>query len=311
MIKIAVITGPTASGKTELAAALAELLDGEVICADAMQLIAELRVGTARPSPEETRAVPHRLFGSVGVEKYASLPFGAAEYVKIAGAAAADAASRGKLPILCGGTGLYIDSLIYGVKFSDAAADGEYRRELAEYAAARSPEALHALLAGIDPDSAAAVHPNNVRRVIRALEIYKSTGVTKSELDRASREGGSEYKSAKICLTFADREALYARINQRAASMLEAGWLDEARALAAAGLEPAVRRAGAIGYGELFDVLQNRLTWEEAADIIRRKTRNYAKRQLTWLRRDANSIWVETDNCKNIINICAERIKTL
>ena len=276
---ILAVVGPTASGKTALAVELAHLFDGEVICCDSMQIYREMSIGTAKPTEEEKRGVPHHLFDIKDPDE----PFSAMEYATLAEEAVQDILSRGKLPVFCGGTGLYLDAFLRGGMPDTPGADPALRDELAAFAEAHGAEALHAELAAVDPESAALSHPNNLRRVIRALEIYKLTGVPKSEWDRRSREVPSRYNAAVLGLVFQSRALLYDRIDRRVDIMLKDGLLEETRALLDAGVfERSPTAAAAIGYKELLPFLRGESALEDAVNELKTATRRYAKRQLTW-----------------------------
>lgn len=277
--KILAVVGPTASGKTSLAVELALRLDGEIICCDSMQIYREMSIGTAKPTEEEKRGVPHHLFDIKNPDE----PFCAMEYVTLAEQAVADILSRGKLPVFCGGTGLYLDAFLRGGMPETPGADADLRAELTAFAERHGAEALHAELVRVDPESAAQAHPNNLRRVIRALEIYRLTGVPKSEWDRRSRELPSRYNAAVLGLVFENRSLLYDRIEQRVDMMLADGLLEETRALLDAGVfERSPTAAAAIGYKELLPYLRDEGTLDEGVTELKTATRRYAKRQLTW-----------------------------
>ena len=277
--KILAVVGPTASGKTALAVALAKALDGEVVCCDSMQIYRRMSIGTAKPTEEEKCGVVHYLFDIKDPDE----PFSAMEYVTLAEQAVTDILSRGKLPVFCGGTGLYLDAFLRGGMPQTPGADEGLRKELAAFAEANGAEALHAQLAAVDPESAESAHPNNLRRVIRALEIYRLTGVPKSEWDRRSNTQPSRYNAAVLGLVFADRALLYDRIERRVDLMLADGLLAETRALSDAGVfERSATAAAAIGYKELLPYLAGSCSLEEAVTELKTATRRYAKRQLTW-----------------------------
>lgn len=277
--KILAVVGPTASGKTALAVELALRLGGEVVCCDSMQIYREMSIGTAKPTEEERRGVPHHLFDIKDPDE----PFSAQEYAALAEAAVTDILSRGKLPVFCGGTGLYLDAFLRGGMQETPGADPALRAELTAFAEAHGAEALHARLVAVDPESAAQAHPNNLRRVIRALEIYSLTGVPKSEWDRRTRTLPSRYNAAVLGLVFADRALLYERIERRVDIMLADGLLEETRALLDAGVfERSPTAAAAIGYKELLPYLRGESSLEEAVTELKTATRRYAKRQLTW-----------------------------
>ena len=300
--KIIVVCGPTASGKTCVSVELAKILGAEIISADSVQIYKELGIGAAKPTAGEMSGIKHHLIDIISVT---SAPFSVAGYVKEADARARDIQSRNKRVIVCGGTGLYIDHFINGTEFSDRGRDAEYRERLEALPGCD----LYKMLAETDPGSAEKIHPNNRQRIIRALEIYKLTGMPKSESDRLAYPEKPKYDSIKLALNFSDRGALYEKINGRVDTMLENGLLEEARGLYERGLERDIRRTGAIGYVELLDYFNGLCGFGEAVENIKRHTRNYAKRQLTWFKKDPKTIWVETgapggkivENCLNLL----------
>ena len=229
--RIIAVVGPTASGKTALSIALAKALGGEIVSCDSMQIYRGMDIGTAKPDMAERDGVPHHLIDIVDPDA----SFDASDYVAAATAAVEDILARGKTPIFCGGTGLYLDSFLRG-GFCETADSPQLREELTRRAEQIGNEAIHAELRAVDPEAADAIHPNNVRRVIRALEVYHATGVTKSELDRRSRQGKPRYDAIVLAIRFADREQLYRRIDMRVDIMLEQGLLDETRRLMEAGV---------------------------------------------------------------------------
>ncbi len=302
--KIAAIIGPTASGKTALSIALAKKYNGEIICCDSMQIYREMNIGTAKPTPHETEGVPHHLFDFVDP----CISYSCADYVADARAKIDEIVSNGKLPIICGGTGLYLDSLLRQGYFEDIETLPEYREELQRLAIDEGNEKVHALLREVDPESADAIHPNNLKRVIRALEIYKSSGVPKSELDKRSVEGDSPYDALVIGLRFIDRQALYARINRRVDIMIEQGLEDETRRLIANGVfDSNGTAAQAIGYKELLGYINGEMTLPEAIDALKTASRRYAKRQMTWFGAKEYVHWIDVDeyNFENILNNAA------
>lgn len=290
--KIIALVGPTASGKSALAVALAKALGGEVVSCDSMQIYEKLNIGTATPTVAEMDGVPHHLISCVEPE----VAFSCADYVSLADAAIADVVSRGKLPILCGGTGLYLDALLRGGLASEADSDADLRDELMRFAADHGNEALHKRLAEVDPISAAAIHPNNVKRVARALEIYLVSGVTKSELDERTKSFESKYDATVIGIGFHDRGVLYSRIDRRVDMMVEDGLIDETRELLADGVfERSLTAAQAIGYKEIIPYLEGKITLDAALDDLKRATRRYAKRQLTWFSAKDYVNWIYAD----------------
>ena len=291
--KIIAVVGPTASGKTSLSIALAKELGGEILSCDSMQIYRDMDIGTAKPSAEEQDGVPHHLIDIAAADE----PFSCAEYAALAKNKIAEVASRGKLPIFCGGTGLYLDGVLRGGNsYEKTETDPTYRAELEQVAAEQGAETVHAMLAAVDPDAAQATHPNNVKRVIRALEIYHTTGVTKTELDRRSVQVESEYDALVLGIRFPDTEELYERINLRVDLMIEQGLLDECRRLMEAGVfERSATAAQAIGYKELFPYLRGEMPLENCVETLKMATRRYAKRQMTWFRMHGNVVWLDRD----------------
>lgn len=277
--KILAVVGPTASGKSALAVALAKALDGEVVSCDSMQIYRGMDIGTAKPTLTECGGIPHHLLDIVEPEA----EFSVMDYVAAAEAAIADILARGKLPILCGGTGLYLDAVLRGGVLESPGADPTVRAALSARAAREGNEVLHRELAAVDPEGAAAIHPNNLRRVIRALEIYMATGIPKSEWDRRSNLAPARYRAAVLGLTFQNRELLYARIERRVDEMLEMGLEQETRRLLERGVFDASRTASAaIGYKELLPYLRGECDRAAAVAELKTATRRYAKRQITW-----------------------------
>ena len=290
MTKILAIVGPTGGGKSALALALAEEFGGEIISCDSMQIYRRMDVGTAKPTAEEMARVPHHMIDVVDPDE----DFSCVDYVAMATKAVEDCASRGRLPILCGGTGLYLDALLRKNDFESMKSDDGLRVELAAFAEQKGAEALWRELLRVDPESAQATHPNNVKRVIRALEIYRLSGITKAELDRRSKEGGFRYDATVIGLRYEDRDLLYRRIDRRVDQMLEMGLLEETAALDEEGVFEKNRTAAqAIGYKELLPYLHGVCERSEAVGQLKMATRRYAKRQLTWFSAKDYVTWVE------------------
>lgn len=267
--KIIAICGPTASGKTSLSIALAKEIDGEIISCDSMQIYRKMDIGTAKPTVKEMAGVKHHLIDI----RDPGESFNVSDYKEEAERAIEDIQSRGKRAIFCGGTGLYLDAVLTANVFSSGASDEEYRASLEKIDNAE----LHRLLRECDPMSAEAIHQNNKKRVIRALEIFHATGITKTEWDKRSREEGSV--ESKVFMLDWPREMLYARIDRRVDIMLEEGLVEEARSLRSTYGKTA---AQAIGYKELDPYFDGLISLDEASENIKRATRNYAKRQLTW-----------------------------
>ncbi|HHW08792.1 MAG TPA: tRNA (adenosine(37)-N6)-dimethylallyltransferase MiaA [Firmicutes bacterium] len=289
-----VLVGPTAVGKTEVAIELALLLGGEVVGADSMQIYRGMDIGTAKPRPEERRGVPHHLIDVVDP----GTPFNVATYRRLATAAIAGIHLRGALPILCGGTGLYIKAVLGDFLFPDEGALPELRRQLEERAQHEGAAVLHAELAQVDPETAARLHPNDIRRVIRALEVYKSTGEPLSvHLARQNQPGTNDscpYQVVKIGLV-RRREELYERINRRVIWLVENGLLEETKRLMDMGFFSGNMKvaAQAIGYKEMYRYLTGEISLEQAIADLQKATRRYAKRQLTWFRSDKEIRWFD------------------
>lgn len=292
--KIIAIVGCTASGKTSLSVELAKRLGGEIVSCDSMQIYRGMDVGTAKPDMAERAGIPHHLIDVA--DPCAPAGYSCADYVRDARAAVDDILSRGRLPILCGGTGLYLDAFLRGGSFTVTETDPALRQELADFAAREGNDALHARLASLDPESAAAIHPNNVKRVIRALEICLTTGRRKSELDNESRLIECPYDARVIGLRYHDRSVLYGRIDRRVDMMLEAGLVEETRRLREAGVfDVCSTAAQAIGYKELFPYLDGQASLAEVTDVLKLATRHYAKRQMTWFGAKDYVRWVDMD----------------
>ena len=290
--KVVIVAGPTASGKTSLAVQIATQINGEVVSCDSMQIYRGMTIGTAAPTEAEMGGIPHHMVGIV--EPYES--FSCAEYTEQAEKCIRDIHERGRIPVICGGTGLYLDSLLRVSSFSDSEKTEEIRAALHAFAEEHGAEALHARLASVDPASAEATHYNNVRRVVRALEIYETTGVTKTEWDRRSLSAEPKYDAFMILLDFKERERLYNRIDRRVSVMMDGGLVDEVRRLYDRGLlKEQYIAAQAIGYKEFLPYFAGEASAEECADQIRLSSRRYAKRQLTWFRRYKDALWLYPD----------------
>lgn len=284
--KIVVVTGPTATGKTKLAVALAKDFDGEIVSADSMQLYRRMDIGTAKVTPNEAQGVPHHMIDVAEPDEN----FSVARYVHDAGRCVDDILSRGKLPILAGGTNLYIDSLISGRDFAENEGDNALRESLgAEYDALGGDKMLERLRE-IDPERAAKLHPADKRRIIRAIEVYTLSGKTITQHDAETRALPPRYEAVRIVLDYEDRAELYRRIDSRVDEMVAQGLFDEVKALLDEGLSPDMTAMQAIGYKEPAAFFRGELTREEAIELIKRESRRYAKRQLTWLRRDDSAL---------------------
>lgn len=305
-IKILCIVGPTASGKSALALALAKELDGEIISCDSMQIYRRMNIGTAKPTREELAGVRHHMIDIAEPD----CDFSCAEYVKLAEAAIRDCAARGKLPIVCGGTGLYLDALLRGADFEETAGDENIRAELFELAEREGAHALHQELLKIDPESAETIHENNVKRVVRAIEIYRVCGVPKSELDRRSRLVGDRFDATVIGLRYNDRDKLYGRIEKRVDIMMSEGLLAETEMLLSEGVFEKNRTAAqAIGYKELLLHIAGEESLDVAVERLKTATRRYAKRQMTWFSAKPYVSWIDADEktFEEIVN-CAKKL---
>ena len=285
--KLVILTGPTAVGKTALSVALAKKIGGEIISADSMQVYRGMDIGSAKVTAEEMQGVPHFLidefdpaeeFHVVRFQEYAK------RYIR-------EIQERGHIPILVGGTGFYIQAVLYDIDFTENGSDHSYREELEALAKEHGAEYLHTMLASVDPASAEAIHANNVKRVIRALEFYQETGERISEHNEEERQKASPYQFAYFVLNDA-RDRIYANIDYRVDLMLEHGLVDEVRHLQAQGCTRDMVSMQGLGYKEILDYLDGRCSYEEAVRVLKRDTRHFAKRQLTWFRRERDVIWV-------------------
>lgn len=298
--KLVVITGPTASGKTALGVALARRLGGEVVSADSMQIYRGMDIGTAKPTPEEMQGVPHHMIDIADPAENYSVSRYAAE----ASACVDDILARGKLPIVVGGTGLYIDSLIAGRTFADGTADTALRQELSERYDEIGGEGLLGELRKVDPERAAKLHPADKKRIVRAMEVYILTGRTITQHDAETRAVPPRYDAAKIALDFAVRQDLYDRIDRRVDIMVQQGLFDEVRALLAAGVPADCTAMQAIGYKEAVAAVQGKAAPQDAVAAIQLASRRYAKRQLTWLRRDQDLFWLRHEKTPDMDRAC-------
>lgn len=300
------ICGPTASGKTALSVALAKQLHTEIISADSMQIYRRMDIGTAKPNAEERQGVPHHLLDVCAPGE----PFSVARYVELADAAAQDVLSRGMIPVVAGGTGLYMDALIECSTFSGDETDLSVREKYQRMAAERGNEAVHACLARVDPEGAERLHPNNLKRVIRALEVYEQTGMTIDAFNRLHKRPAPKYAALKIGVCPAERQTLYDRIDRRVDQMLADGLLEETKRLLDSGAL-AGTAAQAIGYKELLGYLQGDAPLADCVALLKQRSRNYAKRQLTWLKRDDNIHWIYYNNGEELPAILQEATEYL
>lgn len=287
---VIVISGPTASGKSATAILVAQAIDGEIISADSMQIYRGLDIGTAKVTPEEQQGIPHHLIDCCDPGDY----FSVATFKSLATQAILDIQSRGHVPIICGGTGQYISSLVSGIDFVEIETDPDLREELNRRVDAEGLPPLYAELQQVDPVAAAAIKPRDQKRIVRALEVFKQTGKRQSEHQAESRLKGPQFDFLIFCLTH-DRPVLYDRINLRVKAMFAAGLVEEVRNLRAANPQLASTSWQAIGYKEVLAYLNGEQSLQDATDLIAQSSRRYAKRQLTWFRRFEGAHWLE--NC--------------
>ena len=287
--KILVVCGPTATGKTRLGIALARAYGGEIVSADSMQIYRRMDIGTAKATLSERAAVPHHMLDVAEPEENWSV----ARYVAEASRCCDDILARGKLPILVGGTGLYIDSLIAGRDFAANDSDEKLREQLSAEYGSLGAEAMWQRLRELDPARAEKLAPGDRRRIVRALEVYLLTGKTITEHDEETRLRPPRYKAARIVLSYADRAALYARIDQRVEEMAARGLFEEVEGLLRSGVPADCTAMQAIGYKEAALALRGEISRSEALALIRQASRRYAKRQLTWFRRAGDALWIE------------------
>lgn len=285
-----VLTGPTAVGKTELSISLAKKINGSIISADSMQVYKYMDIGSAKITKEEMCGVKHYLVDELMPEE----EFNIYRFKEMALKALEEIYAEGKIPIIVGGTGFYIQGLLYDIDFSETAADEDYRKEMEDYAGKNGAHALHELLREVDPESCDSIHENNVKRVIRALEYYHQTGQKISDHNKKEREKQSPYNFAYFVLNDI-RENLYARIDKRVDLMVEKGLVDEVKRLKDMGYTPDMVSMQGLGYKEILWYLDNRCTLNEAVETIKQETRHFAKRQLTWFRREKEVVWIDKD----------------
>ena len=304
-----ILTGPTAAGKTSLSIELAKSIGGEIISADSMQVYKKMDIGTAKIRPEEMQGVPHYLIDELDPSE----EFNVVSFVEKSKEAMKKIYAAGHIPIVVGGTGFYIQALLYDIDFSQHEEKESYRKELEQLAIEKGKEYLYEILKKKDPEYAQLVHFNNVKKVIRALEYYKETGQKLSEHNKEQRQKESPYNFAYFVL-YHDRDILYDRINQRVDSMMEQGLLFEVKKLVEEGYTKNLVSMQGLGYKEFFDYFDGRMTLEETVEKIKRDTRHFAKRQLTWFRREKEVIWLnkkeyeqENELLDSVLNIIEEK----
>ena len=283
-----ILAGPTAVGKTAASIRLAKAIGAEIISADSMQVYRHMDIGSAKIRQEEMEGVPHYLIDVLEPEE----EFNVVRFQQMAKAAAEEIYARGRIPIAAGGTGFYIQALLYDIDFTENDGDSSFRRELEKTAEEKGGEYLHALLQEADPEAALQIHPHNIKRMIRALEFHHQTGGKISEHNETEREKESPYNFAYFVLTD-DRSRLYDRIDRRVDLMMEEGLLDEVRFLKERGVRRDSTAMQGLGYKELYAFLDGEYPLEEAVRIIKRDTRHFAKRQLTWFKRERDVIWAD------------------
>ncbi len=303
-----ILTGPTAVGKTDLSIQLAKAVNGEIISADSMQVYKEMNIGSAKIQPEEMKGVSHYLVDEIEPEE----EFNVVRFQTMAKNAMKTIYQKGKIPVIVGGTGFYIQALLYDIDFTDTTQDLNYRRELEQLVQEKGNEYLHEMLQKVDPKAAQEIHENNRKRVIRALEYYRDTGKQISEHNEQQRQKESPYQFVYFVLN-RDRQELYRRIDQRVDRMMEQGLLEEVKRLKERGCTSNMVSMKGLGYKELLDYLGGMDSLEEAVRIIKRDTRHFAKRQLTWFKREKEVNWIELDGkteqqvLEEIQMICKEK----
>ena len=294
--KVIVICGPTASGKTALSIELAKKIDGEIISSDSMQIYTDMNIGTAKPTIEEMQGIKHYMLDFVKPDERYSV----ADFKKDAEKAIEEVLKKGKTPIVVGGTGLYVDSLIYGIEYQNIEFDEEYRTELENRVINEGLETLYEEARKVDSHAMEKISKNDKKRILRVLEIYKATGKTKTEQEIESRKNGVKY-DYKVFAINMDREKLYERINKRVDIMIEQGLVEEVKKLLTK-YESFPTAMQGLGYKEVVEYLQNKITREEMIEKIKMETRRYAKRQLTWFRKNKQTIWIEPQDLQKILD---------
>ncbi len=306
MIDLLILAGPTAVGKTDISIKLAKKLNGEIISADSMQIYKYMDIGSAKITKEEMKGIPHHLIDVVAPHE----EFNVSSFKSLAEKCIKDIWSRGKLPIIAGGTGLYINSLIYNYDFTDADRDEDYREYLIRLSEDKGKEYVHSLLKDIDEKSYEKLYPNDLKRVVRALEVYKITGKSISEYTKENEKKlyNIPYNINYFVLNM-NREVLYERINKRVDIMMDKGLIEEVKKLESMGYTPDMQSMKGIGYKEILFYFKGDISLDEAIYLIKKGSRNYAKRQLTWFRKDKRSIWIDKDKYRSEEEIVDKIIK--
>ncbi|AVQ40212.1 tRNA (adenosine(37)-N6)-dimethylallyltransferase MiaA [Clostridium botulinum] len=306
MIDLLILAGPTAVGKTDISIKLAKKLNGEIISADSMQIYKYMDIGSAKITKDEMKGIPHHLIDVVAPHE----EFNVSSFKTLAEKCIKDIWSRGKLPIIAGGTGLYINSLIYNYDFTDADRDEDYREYLTKLSEDKGKEYVHSLLKDIDEKSYEKLYPNDLKRVVRALEVYKITGKSISEYTKENEKKLYDipYNVNYFVLNM-NREVLYERINKRVDIMMDKGLIEEVKKLESMGYTPDMQSMKGIGYKEILFYLKGDISLDEAIYSIKKGSRNYAKRQLTWFRKDKRSIWIDKDKYRSEEKIVDKIIK--
>lgn len=294
--KVLVIVGPTASGKTRMAVELAKQFDGEVVSADSMQIYRHMDIGTAKPTKEEMQGIAHHMIDVAEPEE----AFSVARYVEMASQCVDEILARGKTPILAGGTGLYIDSLCSGRTFAAFQANDGLREQLEQELSEVGGAAMLERLAKVDPESGARLHANDHKRIIRALEVYESTGKTLTQHNLETQKIPPRYDTLTIGLAYQEREHMWERIDSRVDEMVEAGLKQEVQRLLESGISKTCTAMQAIGYKEFVEAAEQGGSWKDAIELVKLRSRQYAKRQLTWFRRNSNTKWILWDEQPNI-----------
>ena len=307
---LVVLTGPTAVGKTKLSISLAKALNGEIISADSMQVYKYMDIGSAKITEKEMDGVPHHLINVLSPFE----EFHIVRFQELAKKAMEDIYNRGKTPVFVGGTGFYIQAITKDIDFTEGEEDKQYREELSRLAAEKGNEFLHEMLQEVDKKSAEEIHANNVKRVIRALEFYKENGFPISQHNEEQKQNETPYNLAYFVLN-APRELLYERIDRRVDEMMESGLVEEVQKLKDMGCHREMTSMQGLGYKEILSFLDGEIPLDEAVRILKRDTRHFAKRQLTWFRRESNVVWVDKDKfafndekiLEYMLSVCRER----